>query len=106
MTKQRPKSGWPGSVTSTSVKSSTGGLLTGVLRCVLVRAYEPYMALGHVAPAHRRPGLAPPDSHMAEGRYFGHGWPGRPSRDWDAPRWLGLARPRKRVSALCPRHMV
>src|SRR6516165_5234293 len=31
--KRRPKSGWPGSVTLTSVRSSSGGLLTGVLRC-------------------------------------------------------------------------
>src|SRR5215813_11763904 len=26
---------------------------------------------------------------MAEGRYFGHGWSGRPARDWDAPRRHG-----------------
>src|SRR5712671_498880 len=47
MTKQRPKSGWPGSVTSTSVKSSTGGLLTGVLRCVLVRHIQPHNIQTH-----------------------------------------------------------
>ena len=43
---------------------------------------------------------------MAEGRYGGHGWSGRPSRDWDAPRWYGLARPRQCLSALCPGHLV
>jgi hypothetical protein len=35
--KRRPQSGWVGSVTSTSVRSSPGGLLTGVLRCSIVR---------------------------------------------------------------------
>src|SRR5437870_13555145 len=34
---------------------------------------------------------------MAEGRDFRHGWSGRPSRDWDAARRHGLARPRKCV---------
>src|SRR5262245_16789198 len=87
-------------------RGSLSELSTGVVRCRVLRAYGPSMALGHGGPAHGRPGLAPPDSHRAAGRECGHGWAGRPARDRDAPRGYGLARPRPCLSALGPGHLV
>src|SRR5207302_1776569 len=74
--KRRPKSGWVGSVTSTSVGSSTNGLLTGVLRCAVVDAHRLLSHGTHCRVASTNAQMDTPRREAIQGRNRGdlHRW--------------------------------